>query len=250
MSTKADHHAPTHIEDQSPEERLEVINGQLFHRCSLRETIQLSQRWRAMIKEEIDHDSMVYSEVYLPSFARLILSLRDYGISFDDKAVFIDVGSGIGKLVIAASIFNMFSKCVGIEIVGSLHRKALEFQTVFGKNFRSPLDRCETAFLNGDGTYLDWSYASLIFIHATNFGFDMMKRITNISQRMPVESVLMLVNNRLLDEKCFELARIVTIETTYGSGQVFIYRKMLRGGLPKDLARARLEAVLKKTYDL
>lgn len=42
--------------------------------------------------------------------------------------MFYDLGSGVGKAVIAAAILHNFDKCVGIEYLGSLHSLALSLK--------------------------------------------------------------------------------------------------------------------------
>lgn len=231
-------------------ERLQLIDAQLFSKYTVQDGILISRSWRALLKEDVDLDTFTYSEVDLMAFAALMQNLREYDISFDDTATFVDVGSGLGKLIIASTVLGMFKKSIGIEIVGSLHRKAVEVLATFSRNFRNPLDQGEMEFINGDGTYVDWAYASLIFVHATNFDVHMMQRITSTAQRMLLDAVIMIVNNRLLEEHNFELVRIVDLKVSYGTAQVFIYRKMLRGGSVKDMASARLKQVLRKTYDV
>lgn len=186
------------VEDRTPQERLLLLEEQLLHRYTVQDGIQWSRTERAQLKlgRPADADTLVYSEVLLPSFVELIHSLKEHDISFPDNAVFVDVGSGLGKLLIAVSMLKQFKRAIGIELLSSLHRKAVELQALFAKNFRNPLDQCEVELMHGDGTYVNWSYANLVLIHATNFDGDMMKRITDIAQKMLLDSVLMVINNR------------------------------------------------------
>lgn len=184
------------VADQTIEERLQTIQNSLFRHYSIEEGIALSHNWRLHQKSLLDADTFVYGEVDLRSFVSLMSNLREYEISVGENATFIDIGSGFGKLIIVATMLKLFKKAVGIEIVGSLHRRAVEMQALFIKNYRNPLDQCEMEFFNGDGTYVDWSYAPFVFVHATTFDSSMMKRITATAQKMLVDAILMIVNNR------------------------------------------------------
>ncbi|CAM9745654.1 unnamed protein product [Discosporangium mesarthrocarpum] len=67
--------------------------------------------------------SLTYGEVDIPDF----LAILDITKPQQDE-IFVDLGSGTGKAVLTASLgFPEFSKCVGIELVGSLATAATDY---------------------------------------------------------------------------------------------------------------------------
>ena len=50
----------------------------------------------------------------------------------ESDQLFVDLGSGSGKLVFSAALaFPSFKTCVGVELVGELHNMAMEAKTRF-----------------------------------------------------------------------------------------------------------------------
>ena len=82
-----------------------------------------------------------YGEIPFKSVGRLLhKALLVYGAmgSADNKAkarkgggggVFYDIGSGTGKVLVAAALLHRFDRCVGVEILPELHAKALQLHT-------------------------------------------------------------------------------------------------------------------------
>ena len=240
------------VEEQTIEERLDTIINNLLGRFSVNDGIQISNQWRKTLKnrDAIDLDTLTYAETDVKSFTTFLLNIGALDINFSQDSVFIEVGSGLGKIVIASAVIRMFRKVIGIEIVGSLYRKSMELSAIFSKNFRNPLEQCDIEFMNADGTYIDWSYANLVYIDATSFDHEMMARIDDTAQKMLISSVIMIMNNRLFHEQYFELVKIVAMEQSYGVGQLFVYRKMLKGDPPHVVAEIKLKQVLSRNYSL
>jgi hypothetical protein len=60
-------------------------------------------------------------------------------INAEPGKVFYDLGSGTGKAVFVARLTQDFSKCIGIEILHSLHLQAETIVTRFEENFTNVL---------------------------------------------------------------------------------------------------------------
>lgn len=78
--------------------------------------------------------------------------------------VFYDLGAGVGKAAIIASLDGRFKKVVGIEIMPDLHRQAV---LVGDKLRRSSLEHTTPEFILGDFKSQDFADADVIYINAT-----------------------------------------------------------------------------------
>mmetsp|Transcript_33205 Transcript_33205/g.61905 ORF Transcript_33205/g.61905 Transcript_33205/m.61905 type:complete len:928 (-) Transcript_33205:600-3383(-) len=77
---------------------------------------------------EVDTPSLTYGEIEFPSFVRL---LEDMGGR--EGQVFVDVGSGTGKAVVAAALSGAkFLRCIGVEVLPGLCQAS-----------RSAIDKCK-----------------------------------------------------------------------------------------------------------
>ena len=72
---------------------------------------------------------MVYGEIELGAISECFDFIRlNYPESFPEKEVndkiFIDIGHGVGKGILAGALLYPFKKCIGIEILDSLYQKS------------------------------------------------------------------------------------------------------------------------------
>ena len=81
-----------------------------------------------------DEKNLIYGEVEFRSFYRILRKINPA-----PDMVFYDLGSGTGKAVFAARLAFDFSRCIGIEILSSLHAQAVQ---VGGKHLMSRYFAC------------------------------------------------------------------------------------------------------------
>ena len=66
--------------------------------------------------------NLIYGEIEFFAYARIIeIALQSANIA---SPVFVDLGSGTGKAVVAAALLYSFADCVGVELLPSLHAVA------------------------------------------------------------------------------------------------------------------------------
>ncbi|MDX2083659.1 MAG: hypothetical protein SFV53_06720 [Rickettsiales bacterium] len=53
--------------------------------------------------------------------------------------IFLDIGSGTGRVVMLSYLFFDFKKTIGVELLKGLHDKACEVQEIFEKNIKSQI---------------------------------------------------------------------------------------------------------------
>lgn len=175
-------------------QRFLLVEKEIFSSITLESSVSLSNQFR--YSHDWTDSTLCYDEVDSSSFLYLLSSLKDFDIGFNENSVFIDVGCGIGKTLVIVAIMNTFSRVLGIEICDGLYKKSVETVRAFIMNYRSPLDQSDIEVIEGDGTFIDWSFADLVYIRATSFSYEMMERITNLASKMNSGSVLILINRR------------------------------------------------------
>lgn len=188
-------------EDEDGKE-IELLKGKLRTVCedifsaeAHSETVKISISSTSHCKAE-EAATLRYAEVDAESFLDLIRGLKDFDVGFQEDACFVDVGCGPAKTLVTMSLLNIFKRAIGVEINTSLARRAYDSVKKYNKSYRSPVDVTEMEIVTGDGTYYDWSFASLVYIQATCFSEEMMIRLTDIADKMKPGAVLIVVNNR------------------------------------------------------
>jgi Histone methylation protein DOT1 len=78
--------------------------------------------------------SLIYGEVEFKSFYRVLRKINP-----QPGLVFYDLGSGTGKAVFLARLTQDFSKCIGIEVLHSLHNQARKIVDRYNKDYRDRL---------------------------------------------------------------------------------------------------------------
>lgn len=101
--------------------------------------------------------SLTYGEIDLESFLALLSLIKP-----SSQDVFYDLGSGIGKTVIAAAKTYPLKKAYGIETLQSLHQVALYKKSLC--ELKSPIE-----FKHQNIMETNWSDAHILFINVASF---------------------------------------------------------------------------------
>ncbi len=171
------------------------------------------------------HDALeyTYGEIDFISFLALLSLTKP-----DTHTVFYDLGSGIGKAVLAcAMVFNVRKSC-GIELFSGLHHVAVNQQ----QQLQCLPDYHDNAnalhFINADFLQADFSDATLIFINATAFFGETW---TAISQRLeqicPAATVI--TTSKKLFSDAFAVEKITTVQMSWGPVRAYIHQPASSG---------------------
>lgn len=182
--------------------------------------------------------NFVYSEISFDAIAISIMKIikkygkkSEHGALPSHGAVFCDLGSGIGKTLVAASLLFNFTACRGIELLESLHRgaewvmesyqtQAAEISKIRGK--LPAMELYEGDFLNMD--IYDWRKADLLFINAACYGEDILTEIMKLSMKMKKGAFVVSVSYAI-NHKEFEMCEYCELELNFGMANVFIQQK-------------------------
>jgi len=184
----------------------------------------------------IDSPALTYGEVDFNSYAA-ILALLDPAPS----SVLVDLGSGVGKAVIATALLygSTFRRVHGIEIIRELFEASDQVCAEYRRLVSNPdcpynnnNNMCEVTFALGDfltqdnmstrGEYLDWTKADIVFANSTCFDADLMRRIADCASSMRPGTRLVTLTCELSSDH-FELQQKHIFSMSWGAATCFIY---------------------------
>jgi len=200
----------------------------------------------------VDDGSLVYGELSKEELERYFEALSPLLVP---GAKFVDLGSGLGKVVMSAALHFPFEHCKGVEILPYRHRMASErfgsLLKVGQEGFASlmaqskPLNPSESialpwgnelkalhlltlpsriAFEQADMFDCDVSQANLVFIYSTCFGAFMGKIAHKLACEMP-DASLVSTTTYALKHPAFKLIKHFPAKTMAWT-DVFVYIKL------------------------
>lgn len=110
-----------------------AVYNELFSDTSLEvgKTLSKSERDQKHLNDE---KSLIYGEVEFQSFYRVLRKINP-----QPGLIFYDLGSGTGKAVFIARFTQDFARCLGIEILQSLHTQARKIVDRYNTEYRQIL---------------------------------------------------------------------------------------------------------------
>ena len=200
----------------------------------------------------VDDGSVVYGELSKEELERYFEALSPLLVP---GAKFVDMGSGLGKVVMSAALHFPFEQCRGVEILPYRHRMASErfgsLLKVGQEGFASlmaqskPLNPSERialpwgnelkalhlltlpnriAFEQADMFDCDVSQANLVFIYSTCFGAFMAKIARKLAHELP-DAALVSTTTYALNHPAFQLIKHFPAKTMAWT-DVFVYIKL------------------------
>mmetsp|Transcript_11859 Transcript_11859/g.15513 ORF Transcript_11859/g.15513 Transcript_11859/m.15513 type:complete len:221 (+) Transcript_11859:31-693(+) len=144
--------------------------------------------------------TLAYGELSSKCVASIIRDIRDeYDGLPREGGVMYDLGSGSGKALFAAHCAHQFDKCIGVEILESLHEKAIDSLSSLKEHsiFADRFSKGVVELRLGDLVSTDWSDANVVLIHATVFDNDLMARIQLKAEQMLAGTFFIVVSKEL-----------------------------------------------------
>jgi hypothetical protein len=157
--------------------------------------------------------ALTYGEINLYSFLALMSLAKP-----NRDTVFYDLGSGLGKTVLAFQLCYQPTKSYGIEYLKPLHEIAQERRTTLGASQ-------QIQFLNQDILESDWSDANLIFLNVASFVPDHWQDINQKLLLTPVATIITCAKpmQNATDYKIFP----TRVETSWGIIPVYIHKRQI-----------------------
>ncbi|CAM9107152.1 unnamed protein product [Pylaiella littoralis] len=141
---------------------------------SARETYQ-----RGKDPREVRDKTLSYAEFDLPYLAKMLRLAK-----LDDGDVFLDLGSGTGKAVVAAGLlYPNLSVCRGVEILDGLHREAKTYARKYAglRRPKAPIEFVQGEFMD---EAVDVSDVDIVFAYATKYSTERGIYLTELSKKL------------------------------------------------------------------
>lgn len=176
--------------------------------------------------------SLVAGEINFASFAAL---LADIGVARNGER-FLDLGSGVGRAVVAFALLLPGCSAAGVEIRPALHEVAASISTT-----RLPAEvRQRVSFHCGDMFACSWNEASVLLVNSTGFDDSLMERVMDKLQGVALGTRVVSLSQPLpCPGNAVSLAAAPSgfvhllrarYRMSWGNATVFAYRRGSRGG--------------------
>lgn len=161
-----------------------------------------------------------YGEIEFISFIALIGLTKP-----NEKTVFYDLGSGVGKAVFACSmVFNVRKSC-GIELFDSLHRAALSQTHQLLQNPRYRHKSNQISFIHANFLGYDFYDATLVFINATGFFGETWTAINQQLENLNV-GTWVITSSKKLSSNAFIIIRVTSVCMSWGVVKAYIHQRI------------------------
>lgn len=213
------------------EERQEAAFNHLFSECSLEDGKVLSKSEREEYSLQEDK-SLIYGEVEFRSFSRVLRKINPL-----PGGIFYDLGSGTSRALFVARLTQDFRRCVGVEVLTSLHEAALTVIAKFNRFLRGYLNTTQPQEVEAvNGSFLDleacdWSDGDLVFANSTCFDDSLIAGIAERAERLK-PGAYVVTFTKGLESRAFEVLDKRRYKMSWGPATVFIHRRLNHDGTP------------------
>lgn len=174
--------------------------------------------------------SLTYGEIEFKSFGEIFFTIKNR-YNLPEGGVFYDLGSGVGKALVAAALLGSFSECIGIEILDGLHSVSQKLVEEYNEKFTSYILANSDLFtilppltsVKGDIFKYDWTNASVIFVNSTCFSDEMVRNISDVPVK-PGTLAISLTNS--LSATTWIQLEVVVKRMSWGDATIYIQRKI------------------------
>lgn len=163
------------------------------------------------------HICHTYGELLYPSLIKLLKTL-----DYTDEDVFLDLGSGMGKLVLAVFLRTSFKKVIGIEGSDTHHQQAVNIFNKVKSILPDIFTKGTLELIQGNFLDFDFNQASIIYTCSTCFTQELLWMIgEKINQSLNVRQVMSL--KPIANLKRLKLKRLTPIECSWDSAICYHY---------------------------
>ena len=189
-----------------------------------RKTIQGGMRMQALVYGEVTFLTMrkILDRVFSSCFKFPSLSLRKR----IENLEFVDLGSGAGRPTLSSACHFPFRRCVGVELLDSLHQLALKSKRQWDEQDVPP--RTEVCFFRGDmfdTSVYDWrKTGDIILVNSTCFSKNMLADLAKIAQDVS-DTCVIITFTLLIESPYFELITTDRFEMSWGAADVYYHKR-------------------------
>lgn len=167
--------------------------------------------------------ALIYGEMTLET----IICLLTRHVRPKEHAVFADIGSGIGKTIIAAAMSHSFTRLIGVEIFDALCQQSYQAlnsflsQTSISQSNTPIIDvMCSDFRVNHE-----WHTADVVFVNSTAFDELLMHDLSRCCEYLLLGSIVVTLTRRLSSPH-FRLIEEARYPCSWGDADAFIHVKV------------------------
>ena len=172
--------------------------------------------------ERANQDALeyVYGEIEFTAYIALLSLAKP-----NCDTVFYDLGSGVGKAVIACAMVFPVKKCTGVELFQSLHEAATmkRQQLVSISEYDTQANTIQ--FIQANYLTVDFSDATYIFINATALFGDAWITLSRRIEDTP-SCTTVITTSKALKSKAFKTLRKVDVQMSWGVVSAYIQTRL------------------------
>lgn len=162
-----------------------------------------------------------YGEILYESVDKLL----DF-VSLDQQDVFLDLGSGLGKLAVQVFMKTDVKAVYGIELLSRLCKFSQQIEAKMKQDIPAFFeDNRLLHFIEGDFLTTPWPKATCVYIGSPCFGPEMFRRLAmRINEHDTITTVLSLRPLPYLNTKRFSFTKALRLEGTWDTTLCFAYQ--------------------------
>lgn len=188
-------------------------------------TVGKSLSRKERVAKGLTSTDLAYGEVTFDTMRNILGQLKELDLLKKKKGTFIDLGAGTGKAVLAAAMLHSFERCVGVEVLHSLHSASNELLETFKDKYADEFrHNPEIEFVLGDIAEFPWKTADIVFINMAAFTEPLVETIKEIASDMPKGACCVTITKQL-HLKSFEVLHTSEQELNWGQSHVYVHVK-------------------------
>ena len=166
---------------------------------------RIYKKLRAQWREEGSHphSGVAYGEADVAAFLTLLdeMCAAD-SFSPKDPCSFLDIGSGIGKIVLAAAASRHFDSARGVEILKGLHNAAAAAHATMMSHHPDVYNKVKLECGDALGKDADLSSVSFLYCNCAVFTPEMLARLESICATLPKGALVLVSSPTVLKGNC------------------------------------------------
>jgi len=165
------------------------------------------------------HDvCQIYGEILYPGVDKILAVIQP-----SESDVFVDYGSGLGKMVLQVFLKSLVKAAYGIEIVPELYQHACNATQRLQQDLPGFYQQGRTlSFLSGDFLQVRIATATIAMVTSTCFSQSLLNQLGTIFEQTPsIHTVLSLRPFKTLERLAFR--RTIRIESSWDTVLCYVY---------------------------
>ena len=231
--------------DISIQEKYEKIN-KFFNSIYPEKILEKAKKDAKKEQEDrnLDKNNFIYGETTFRTISYLLEYLTNT-LKIDSNGFFYDLGSGIGRGILAATLCYSFKKYIGIEYLEQIYKDSIEIKNEYIKqlpkfikdmkeqnifpnyNFDNNNNLPNILFINNDFLNENLSEGSLIFTNSTCFTQELLDKIAEkVNKEVKIGCIVVTTTRPLkLDKEKWDILKGVKRMMSWGVASIFVHKK-------------------------